>query len=1205
MFAALLQCLLAPGKNTRASDASVDEAATDVRTPQPPIGTRSRGNPLSYNHTPGTAPRTSSDPAQSALPGLPATTKAGKTRQRMTWNNDMNVNVMRCYFEATKLETITTQYRRELHRLFTQVYPELESTVSEQRLIDQRRVIINNKRLSDETIQAIKNEVRLKINQNTTSTSTTTLNEITTDNDHVEQPTESEDTDDQPNEQETLLQTSDTTPQHAEIDTEEIENELIKNVIYWKGIYPSNRPALPKLIFKKDTTSTIHKVNLVINKHISDIETLEDMNIYIFAAAMTTIQLNGQKLSINRNNSNNNGKPKWQVRLEKKIEKFRQDIGRLTQYNKGNRSKQVMKKLNHLLKLSKETPIELLDTLKQKLAVYSTRLKRYKESNERRKQNSLFNKNEKLFYKRINTGEEINIIPPTKEELTKFWKDLWSREKKHNEKAQWIQTEKENISGNIEPQSDNEVTANELYDVVRKTHNWKSPGIDGIHNFWYKKLTNLHPCLVKLINDVLKKPETMPQFLTEGKTYIKPKNKDTQNPSNYRPITCLPTMYKIITAIITRKIDKHLTTHDILTEEQKGCRKKSRGCKEQLIIDSVITKQAEKNQRNLKVCYIDYKKAFDSIPHTWLVKTLEIYKIDPVIINFLEKTMSTWRTRIHLRATQGQEITTEEICIKTGIFQGDALSALWFCLCLNPLSNALNRTSYGFNIKNGKNTEHTISHLLYMDDIKIYATDGNQLKELLKITETITKDTDMEFGINKCKVVHILRGKLQPNEEKEILNTEEVTNMEPDETYKYLGYDQNTSINHSQIKEQLKKKYTQRLNQVLKSKLTSRNLFKAINTYAIPVLTYSFGVLKWSETELEELNRLNRTKLTQYRKHHPKSCLQRVTINRNEGGRGLTDITTLHQGQIINLQKFFHSKTSQLHKAIVKADHNHTPLNLNQRECDESDPNLSLAKKKIEWSQKAIHGKHYAILQDPKLDKNLSYEWLVRGQLHPETEGFIISIQDGVIATKNYRKYILKEAIESDLCRRCGNARETIEHIISGCSALAGSEYVERHDTAAKIIHQEIGKFHHLITTTQPFYTYKPESILENNGYKLHWNRTLHTDKTVSHNRPDITLFCKQERITYLIDIAIPGDTNVIKKEQEKVTKYIPLAVEIKEVWKQNKVVVVPIVISTTGITSVNFIQNLNRIGIPSNIHSIIQKAIILKTANIVRKFIQ
>lgn len=156
----------------------------------------------------------------------------------------------------------------------------------------------------------------------------------------------------------------------------------------------------------------------------------------------------------------------------------------------------------------------------------------------------------------------------------------------------------------------------------------------------------------------------MPQFLTEGKTYIKPKNKDTQNPSNYRPITCLPTMYKIITAIITRKIDKQLTTHDILTEEQKGCRKKSRGCKEQLIIDSVITKQAEKNQRNLKVCYIDYKKAFDSIPHTWLVKTLEIYKIDPVIINFLEKTMSTWRTRIHLRATQDQEITTEEICIK-------------------------------------------------------------------------------------------------------------------------------------------------------------------------------------------------------------------------------------------------------------------------------------------------------------------------------------------------------------------------------------------------------------------------------------------------------------------------------------------------------------------------------------------------------------
>ena len=145
-------------------------------------------------------------------------------------------------------------------------------------------------------------------------------------------------------------------------------------------------------------------------------------------------------------------------------------------------------------------------------------------------------------------------------------------------------------------------------------------------------------------------------FLTQGKTYIKPKNNDTQNPANYRPITCLPTLYKIITSLITQIIEKHLTLHNILTEEQKGCRKKSQGCKEQLIIDSTILKQAEEHQRNLNTCYIDYKKAFDSVPHSWLQKVLQIYKIPNTLTNFLTHVMQTWRTKIYLHTVVMEKV---------------------------------------------------------------------------------------------------------------------------------------------------------------------------------------------------------------------------------------------------------------------------------------------------------------------------------------------------------------------------------------------------------------------------------------------------------------------------------------------------------------------------------------------------------------------
>lgn len=155
-----------------------------------------------------------------------------------------------------------------------------------------------------------------------------------------------------------------------------------------------------------------------------------------------------------------------------------------------------------------------------------------------------------------------------------------------------------------------------------------------------------------------------------------------------------------------------------------------------------------------------------------------------------------------------------------------------------------------------------------------------------------------------------------------------------------------------------------------------------------------------------------------------------------------------------------------------------------------------------------------------------------------------MAIQDRVIATKNHRKYIIKKNIETDKCRKCHQYQETIEHITGGCKVIAGTDYTHRHNTAAKIIHQELALKHQLMQTRTPYYKYTPTNILENNEYKLYWDRTLHTDKTIPHNGPDITLINKLAHTTQLIDIAIPNDTNLMNKEQEKIIEYTPLAIE-------------------------------------------------------------
>lgn len=217
----------------------------------------------------------------------------------------------------------------------------------------------------------------------------------------------------------------------------------------------------------------------------------------------------------------------------------------------------------------------------------------------------------------------------------------------------------------------------------------------------------------------------------------------------------------------------------------------------------------------------------------------------------------------------------------------------------------------------------------------------------------------------------------------------------------------------------------------------------------------------------------------------------------------------------------------------------------------------------------------------------------------------MIAIQDQVINTRNYRKYILKDStLGNDLCRRCHLSSETIQHITSGCKAIAQTDYKHRHDQVAKIIHQRIAIDSELLENKLPYYKYTPTTVMENSACKLYWDRTIITDKMIAHNRPDITLIDKINRITYLIDIAIPNTHNLQSSHTEKVSKYTDLAIEIKEQWKMEKVYTVPIIVSTTGVIPTTLHNSLQQLKMPKTVYMELQKVAILNTCAIVRKFL-
>ena len=85
---------------------------------------------------------------------------------------------------------------------------------------------------------------------------------------------------------------------------------------------------------------------------------------------------------------------------------------------------------------------------------------------------------------------------------------------------------------------------------------------------------------------------------------------------NYRPITCLPLIKKFLTSVIADEIYAHLSQEKLLQEEQKGCRKGSRGTNDLIYIDSSVINEVKSRNKNLAVASIDCKKTYDLVPHS-------------------------------------------------------------------------------------------------------------------------------------------------------------------------------------------------------------------------------------------------------------------------------------------------------------------------------------------------------------------------------------------------------------------------------------------------------------------------------------------------------------------------------------------------------------------------------------------------------------
>ena len=429
---------------------------------------------------------------------------------------------------------------------------------------------------------------------------------------------------------------------------------------------------------------------------------------------------------------------------------------------------------------------------------------------------------------------------------------------------------------------------------VRKARGWKAPGPDFIFAYWWKALRGMAGLLRNHLWKIMDGDEEMPRWFAKGRTVLLPKDGCEGRPEQFRPITCLNTAYKLYTGALAAIITAHIHAEELLPTEQKALRRGRRGCLDAIVINGAVAGEARHYERDLSMAWVDFKKAYDMVPHRWLKRILKATKIRRGVRKAVTRLVPLWETTLTVETTEKKE--SFPICFRRGLFQGDSLSPLLFCLSIAPLSHQL-RKQRGFrSIYQGR-----VTHLLFMDDLKIFAESREEVRDMTAEAEEVSQALGMRFGVAKCAAAHVKRGRLVGGSSMELQTGTTIPEMQYGDTYKYLGVAQLFGTNLAATKTKIRKEYIARMRKVWGGATNSLTKARNHNSWCVALFRYFFGVVRWSRSELIQMDRRMRRIMAQNGCHHIGAAPERLYQPRMKGGRGLQSLLMTWEREAVSV----------------------------------------------------------------------------------------------------------------------------------------------------------------------------------------------------------------------------------------------------------------------------------------------------------------
>lgn len=293
------------------------------------------------------------------------------------------------------------------------------------------------------------------------------------------------------------------------------------------------------------------------------------------------------------------------------------------------------------------------------------------------------------------------------------------------------------------PELDKEITNDEVVKAIKKLPNRKAAGIDGIINEMIKAACDeLSSPLTMLFNKILVNG-AYPKLWSKGIIVPIHKSGSKADPNNYRGITISSCMGKLFAKLMASRLTNFLTGNNILSEYQIGFRPSCRTSDHVFVLKSIID-HMKKNRKKVFACFIDFRKAFDSVWRDGLL--LKLYKCGlgrkfcRLIGNMLSQTQSCVRI--------GNKVT-EYFNSEVGTRQGCNLSPMIFNLFINDLPNLLQKVGSDPPCIEKKN----VPILLYADDVVLLSKSEAGLNKALQTVFVFCQKWKLQVNLAKTKVM--------------------------------------------------------------------------------------------------------------------------------------------------------------------------------------------------------------------------------------------------------------------------------------------------------------------------------------------------------------------------------------------------------------------------------------------------------------------